>query len=96
MAKLPLLSDIEIQRRLGTLKGWSRRGDVITKTFTFRGFPESAAFVTRLVEPAESMNHHPDVDVRYNKVTITLSTHDSGGITVNDLGLAERIDAIQG
>jgi 4a-hydroxytetrahydrobiopterin dehydratase len=94
VGKLPVLSDIEIQRRLGTLKGWSRRGDAITKTFTFRGFPESAAFVGRLVEPAESMNHHPDVDVRYNKVTISLSTHDSGGITANDLALAERIEQL--
>jgi 4a-hydroxytetrahydrobiopterin dehydratase len=95
VGKLPVLSDIEIQRRLGALKGWSRRGDSITKTFTFPGFPQSAAFVGRLVEPAESMNHHPDVDVRYDKVSIVLSTHDSGGITANDLALAERIDALQ-
>jgi 4a-hydroxytetrahydrobiopterin dehydratase len=94
VGKLPVLSDIEIQRRLGTLKGWSRRGDTITRTFTFRGFPDATAFVSRLVEPAESMNHHPDVDVRYNKVIISLSTHDSGGITANDLTLAEKIDAL--
>jgi 4a-hydroxytetrahydrobiopterin dehydratase len=47
--------------------------------------------VQRLVAPAEAMNHHPDVDVRYDKVTVTLSTHDSGGITENDLALAERL-----
>jgi 4a-hydroxytetrahydrobiopterin dehydratase len=96
VGKLPLLSDIEIQRRLGALKGWSRRGATITRTFAFKGFPEAAAFVGRLVAPAEGMNHHPDVDVRYNKVTVTLSTHDSGGITENDLVLAEKVDALSG
>ena len=92
MAKQPLLSDIDIQRRLGALPGWTRRGDAITKVFTFRGFPEAVAFVDTLVAPAEQMNHHPDIDVRYNKVIITLSTHDSGGLTVNDLSLAEKIE----
>lgn len=94
MGKLPLLSDIEIQRRLGALKGWTRRGAAITRTFQFKGFPEATAFVSRIVAPAEAMNHHPDVDVRYNKVTITLSTHDSGGVTENDLALAEKIDGL--
>lgn len=96
MAKQPLLSDIDIQRRLGALPGWTRRGDAITKVFTFRGFPEAVAFVDLLVDPAEQMNHHPDIDVRYNKVIITLSTHDSGGLTLNDLSLAEKIDAVGG
>ena len=96
MAKQPLLSDIDIQRRLGALPGWTRRGDAITKVFTFRGFPEAVAFVDTLVAPAEQMNHHPDIDVRYNKVIITLSTHDSGGLTLNDLSLAEKIDSVGG
>lgn len=91
MGKLPLLSDIEIHRRLAELPGWQRHGDTIRRTFTFAGFPEAAAFVQRLVAPAEAMEHHPDVDVRYNRVIVTLSTHDAGGITENDLVLAERI-----
>jgi 4a-hydroxytetrahydrobiopterin dehydratase len=90
--KQPLLSDIDIQRRLGALRGWSRRGDTITKTFTFAGFPAAVEFVQRVVAPAEAMNHHPDLDIRYDKVTVTLSTHDSGGITENDLVLAGRIE----
>lgn len=94
MGKLPLLSDIEIQRRLGSLKGWSRRGGTITKTFQFKGFPEAISFVGQIVAPAETMNHHPDIDIRYNKVLIALSTHDSGGITANDLALAEEIDGL--
>lgn len=91
MGRLPVLSDIEIQRRLGTLPGWSRQGNVLRRTFTFAGFPEAMAFAQTLVAPAEAMNHHPDVDIRYNRVIVTLSTHDSGGITENDLVLAERI-----
>lgn len=91
MDRLPLLADPEIQRRLKALPGWSRQGDAIRRTFTFAGFPAAVAFVQRLVAPAEAMNHHPDVDVRYDKVIVTLSTHDSGGITENDLALAERL-----
>lgn len=91
MGRLPLLSDIEIQRRLGGLPGWQRQGNVLRRTFTFSGFPEAVAFVQSLVAPAEALDHHPDVDLRYNKVVVTLSTHDSGGITENDLVLAGRI-----
>lgn len=87
-----LLSDIAIQRELGTLPGWSRRGDVLTRQYSFRNFLESMAFVNRVAELAESVNHHPDVDIRYAKVTLTLSTHDSGGITQKDLDLARSID----
>lgn len=94
MPKQPLLSDIDIQRRLGALRGWSRRGDTITKTFTLAGFPEAVEFVQRVVAPAEAMDHHPDLDIRYDKVTVTLSTHDSGGITENDLVLAGRIEEL--
>lgn len=91
MGKLTLLADVEITRRLAALSGWTRAGGTITRTFEFKGFPEAVAFVGRLVAPAEAMDHHPNVDVRYNKVIVTLSTHDSGGITENDLLLAERI-----
>lgn len=87
------LSDLEIQRALGELSGWSRRGDTITKTFTFNRFLDGIAFVDRVAHAAEEMNHHPDIDIRYTKVTMTLSTHDAGGITRSDLTLAERIDA---
>ena len=87
------LSDLEIQRALGGLAGWSRRGDSITKTFTFERFPNAIAFVDRVAVLAEEMNHHPDIDIRYTKVTMTLSTHDAGGITRSDLTLAERIES---
>lgn len=91
MGKLPVLSDIELKRRLGGLAGWARKGNAITRTFSFDGYPEAVAFVQRSVGPAEAMNHHPDIDVRYNRVIVTLSTHDSGGVTENDLRLAEAL-----
>ena len=87
-----LLSDIEIQRDLGSLQGWSRKGDVLTRTYQFRNFSQAMEFVNRVASLAESANHHPDIDIRYSKVTLTLSTHDAGGITSNDVGLARAID----
>jgi 4a-hydroxytetrahydrobiopterin dehydratase len=87
------LSDLEIQRALGGLSGWSRRGDALTKTFAFEKFAEGIAFVDRVAKHADAMDHHPDIDIRYTKVTITLSTHDAGGITQSDLDLAEKIEA---
>jgi len=86
------LSDIEIQRALGARPGWTRRGNAITRTFEFSTFPAAIAFVDRVAEVAEKMDHHPDIDIRYTKVTLTLSTHDAGGVTESDLQLAEEID----
>lgn len=86
------LSDIEIQRSLGARTGWSRRGNAITRTFEFPTFPVAIAFVNRIADVAEQMDHHPDVDIRYTKVTCTLSTHSAGGITAKDFKLAEEID----
>jgi 4a-hydroxytetrahydrobiopterin dehydratase len=90
-----LLSDIAIQRELGSLAGWSRRGDVLTRTYQFRNFTQAMEFVNRVAGLAESANHHPDIDIRYSKVTLALSTHDAGGITSNDIALARGIDETQ-
>lgn len=87
------LSDIAIQRELGTLPGWSRRGDVITKTFQFREFLTGIDFVNAVAKAAEAADHHPDIDIRYTKVTFALSTHSAGGITQKDLDLAKKIEA---
>jgi len=86
------LSDLEIQRALGSLPGWSRRGDALTKTFTFPKFMDGIDFVVRIAKLADAANHHPDIDIRYTKVLVTLSTHDAGGITQNDLDLAKQIE----
>jgi len=88
------LSDLEIQRALGTLPGWSRRADVLTKTFTWPTFEQGIAFVTRVAKAADAMNHHPDIDIRYTKVTFALSSHDAGGITERDLELARQIELV--
>ena len=86
------LSDLEIQRSLGALTGWARRGDVLTKTYTFDKFASGIAFVDRVAAAADQMDHHPDIDIRYTKITMTLSTHDAGGITQADLDLAQKIE----
>ena len=87
------LSDVEIHRAVSALSGWSRRGDTLVKVFTFPRFSDGIAFVNRVARIADEMDHHPDIDIRYTKVTLTLSTHDAGGVTKTDLELAERIEA---
>ena len=87
------LSDVEIHRALSGLNGWSRRGDALVKTFTFQRFADGIAFVNRVARIADEMDHHPDIDIRYTKVTMSLSTHDAGGVTKADFQLAERIES---
>jgi 4a-hydroxytetrahydrobiopterin dehydratase len=89
------LSDISIQRELGNLPGWSRRGDVITKTFQFREFLTGIDFVVAVAKAADAADHHPDIDIRYTKVICSLSTHSAGGITQQDLDMAKQIEAAQ-
>jgi 4a-hydroxytetrahydrobiopterin dehydratase len=90
------LSDIAIQRELGRLAGWSRRGDALVKTYQFARFIQGIEFVVRIARAAETADHHPDIDIRYTKVTCTLSTHSAGGITQKDLDLAAEIDTLVG
>ncbi|MBL0939110.1 MAG: 4a-hydroxytetrahydrobiopterin dehydratase [Gemmatimonadaceae bacterium] len=94
MTPAPVLSDIEIQRNLGALPGWSRKGDVLQKTYHFAAFPDGIAFLARVADVAESLQHHPDIDIRYTRVLFSLSTHDSGGITQKDFELATRIEQL--
>ncbi len=89
---MALLSDSEIQEKLAGLEGWNRAGDEIVKEYDFDGFPEAVAFVQRVAERAESADHHPDIDIRYNKVKLTLSTHSEGGITEKDIQAAWSFD----
>jgi 4a-hydroxytetrahydrobiopterin dehydratase len=94
MPAVPKLSDIEIQRELGTLAGWTRKGDSLIKTFTFATFMSGIGFVDRVAVAAEKMDHHPDLDIRYTKIGVTLSTHSAGGITGNDVALAREMDRL--
>jgi 4a-hydroxytetrahydrobiopterin dehydratase len=87
-----LLSKSEIQEGLRTLAGWQLKGNEITKTYAHKDFIDSISFVTRVAILAEKANHHPDILIQYNKVTLTLSTHSEGGLTENDFNLAKKID----
>lgn len=73
-------------------KGWKRRSNQLTKDFDFLSFRDSIVFVNRVATLADDFDHHPDIDIRYDTVRVTLSTHDVGGITEKDLNLAEQID----
>ena len=88
------LSDLEIQRALSGLPGWARRGDVLVKTFSFSTFADGIGFVQRIARAADAADHHPDIDIRYTKITCSLSTHDAGGITAADLSLASTIETL--
>ncbi|MEA2348005.1 MAG: 4a-hydroxytetrahydrobiopterin dehydratase [Thermoleophilaceae bacterium] len=88
---MALLDDTEITERLEGLDGWSRAGDAIEKVFELKDFAASVAFVNQLTPIAEDMNHHPDLAISWNKVTVTISTHSEGGLTANDFELARRI-----
>lgn len=88
------LSETEIQQQLNRLPGWTRENEQLQRTFVFKNFVEAIAFVDQLVEPSEQLAHHPDLLIRYNQVTITLSTHDAGGLTQKDFELARIITQI--
>lgn len=90
MAKL---SDEQIAVALERLSGWSRAGETLTKTFSFKTFPDGIHFVDRVALVAEELGHHPDITINYSRITMTLSTHDEGGVTQKDIALAERIEA---
>jgi 4a-hydroxytetrahydrobiopterin dehydratase len=89
---MALLSDEEIGGRLEVLRGWERDGDAITRDFKNADFKESVAFVNRVMPVAEAMNHHPDLAISWDTVTVT--TYSEGGLTANDFDLAARIDAL--
>jgi len=91
---MPLLDDAAIEEGLQELPGWERRGNEISKTFTHADFAAAMAFVDRVADAAEEANHHPDIDIRWNKVTMALSTHSQGGLTEHDLRLARRIESL--
>jgi 4a-hydroxytetrahydrobiopterin dehydratase len=88
------MSDQEIEARLSEHPGWEREGQAITKSFKRADFVGSVNFLDSIVEPAEGMNHHPDIEISWDTVKISLSTHSEGGITANDFELAAKIDAL--
>ncbi len=89
-----LLRESEVQEQVKNLNGWTVEGKKLICQRRFKDFIEAIAFVNKLVEPAESVGHHPDIEISYNKVNITLTTHDAGGLTQNDFDLAKVISQI--
>ena len=88
------LDEEKIISALTTLPQWQRRGEIISRTFVFQDFPAAMKFVNAVAEIAEAAQHHPDVDIRWNKVTLALTTHDAGGLTEKDFALARQCDAL--
>lgn len=88
------LNDSEIDERLAGLDGWERSGDAIVKRFDNGDFKGSVEFVNRLTPEAEELNHHPDVEISWKDVTVTITTHSEGGLTEGDFELARRIDSL--
>ena len=88
------LSDDALDAALASLSDWSRSGDSIQRTFAFGGFKAAIDFVTRVAERAEEVQHHPDILIRFSKVTLTLSTHDAGGLSQKDIDFARECDRL--
>ncbi len=89
---MAVLSQEQIRRELEKLDGWRLDGDEITKTYVTKDFVDSIAFTLRVAFIAERLNHHPDIAIRWNKVTLSASTHSEGGITEKDFELARAVD----
>lgn len=89
---MALLTDAQIRDGLRQLPGWERVGAEIRKTYPFASFSEGMAFANRVAAAAEAADHHPDMLIQYRQVTLTLTSHDAGGLTERDFRLARRID----
>ena len=95
MANTMPLTQTEIEQKMSTVPQWQQEGQTITRTFEFKNFVEAIDFVNKLVEPAETAAHHPDLAISYNKVTVSLTSHDAGGLTPKDFELARTISELK-
>jgi 4a-hydroxytetrahydrobiopterin dehydratase len=91
---MPRLDDTAVEEGLQRLPGWERRGSQIVKSFMRKDFAQAMVFVNEVAAAAEAAGHHPDIDIRWNKVTLALSSHDEGGLTERDFQLAARIQEL--
>ena len=91
---MALLTEKQIVAHMKSTKGWKHTGDEIRKTFVHEDFVRAMGFVQSVSLLAEKMNHHPDIDIRWNKVTLTLSSHSEGGLTEKDFVLAMQINGL--
>jgi len=88
------LNAAQIKSALATVPDWSKSGKTIARTFVFKDFPAAIKFVNAVAKLAEKAWHHPDIDIRWNKVTLVLTTHDAGGLTEKDFALAGKFDRL--
>jgi 4a-hydroxytetrahydrobiopterin dehydratase len=91
---MPKLTSPQIKTALSTVPAWKRRASAITRTFVFDDFGAAMKFVVATARLAERARHHPDIDIRWNRVTLALSTHDAGGLTEKDFDLARKLDRL--
>ena len=87
------LTEAEIEEFLRKTPTWKRKGEEIERTYELPTFPEAIQFVNRVAQIAEANDHHPDIDIRWRKVTLRLTTHDAGGLTWRDTKSAAEFDA---
>lgn len=88
------LTAAQIKSALAKIPDWKKKGAIISRTFQFEDFPTAIKFVNAVAEIAEREWHHPDIDIRWNKVTLALTTHDAGGLTEKDFALAKKFDRL--
>ncbi len=93
---MAILNAEQVRVRLDGLSGWERAGDAIRRTFTFGDFAEAVSYVVRLGFAADAADHHPDIDIRYKRVTLAYSTHSEGGLTEKDFAGAEAATKLAG
>jgi 4a-hydroxytetrahydrobiopterin dehydratase len=91
---MAVLDQEQIKLELEQLTGWNLSGKAIERRYEFPDFAAAMAFVNRVAELAEAANHHPDIDIRYNKVVLALISHDSGGVTSRDIKMAHKINGL--
>lgn len=89
-----VLTDAEIQQALGGLPDWKQHGAAIERSYQFADFVQAMRFVNRVAEAAEAANHHPDITINYNRVKLSLTSHDSGGVTRRDVRMAETLNRV--
>jgi 4a-hydroxytetrahydrobiopterin dehydratase len=88
------LSDDDIRSALADLPGWSFESDALRKEYRFSGFRAAIGFIVRLADEAHAARHHPDLENHYNRVLVSLTTHDAGGVTDSDVALARAIEGV--
>ena len=91
---MPALITQQVRLHLKAVPNWSKRAQTIRRTFEFKGFLEGIEFVNRIASKAQKLNHHPDINIRFNKVALSLTTHDEGGITEKDFSIARLCNEV--